>query len=179
MSERDDETLARMVHELRAPVRIDPVLDGRVMAEIAAAPPGERRPFRAAWRWLVTPRRIMLSPLQGLALAAGLAALLLTSTWERASSRRTPAPDRFQFLLVAPGVTSVALVGDFNDWDSTRTPMRAAQRDVWTAVVPLAPGRYRYAFLVNGSRWLADPTAPRAPDDEFGAPSSVVTVGGS
>jgi len=45
--------------------------------------------------------------------------------------------------------------------------------------VPLAPGRYRYAFLVDGSRWLADPAAPRARDDEFGTPSSVVTVGGS
>jgi len=32
---------------------------------------------------------------------------------------------------------------------------------------------------VDGSRWLADPAAPAARDDEFGTPSSVVTVGGS
>jgi hypothetical protein len=50
---------------------------------------------------------------------------------------------------------------------------------VWTTVVPLAPGRYRYAFLADGSRWLADPAAPLARDDEFGPPSSVVTVEGS
>jgi hypothetical protein len=50
---------------------------------------------------------------------------------------------------------------------------------VWTAVVPLTAGRYRYAFLVDGVSWLADPAAPAARDDEFGAPSSVVTVGGS
>jgi 1,4-alpha-glucan branching enzyme len=48
---------------------------------------------------------------------------------------------------------------------------------LWTVTVPLTPGRYRYAFLVNGSRWLADPAAPRAQDD-FDTPSSVVTVGG-
>ncbi|OLD94921.1 MAG: hypothetical protein AUG79_07280 [Gemmatimonadetes bacterium 13_1_20CM_4_69_16] len=87
----------------------------------------------------------------------------------------------FQFVVVAPRAARVALVGDFNDWDAARTPMRPSQRGgpVWTAVVPLSPGRYRYAFLVDGSRWLADPAAPAARDDEFGTPSSVVTVGGS
>jgi 1,4-alpha-glucan branching enzyme len=112
-----------------------------------------------------------------LVLAAGLVALLLAHPWERGSPAR--AQERFQFLLVARGAASVALVGDFNDWDPARTPMRAAHQGVWTTVVPLTPGRYRYAFLVNGSQWLADPTAPRALDDEFGTPSSVVTVGGS
>jgi len=69
-------------------------------------------------------------------------------------------------------------VGDFNDWDPKRSPMRTAQ-GVWATVVNLAPGRYRYAFLVNGVEWRADPGAPSAKDDEFGTPSSVVTVGGS
>src|SRR6266542_6461315 len=90
------------------------------------------------------------------------------------------APREFQFVLVAPRAATVSLVGDFNDWDTARTPMRALRADgtVWTVVVPLSPGRYRYAFLVNGAQWLADPAAPAARDDEFGAPSSVVTVGG-
>jgi 1,4-alpha-glucan branching enzyme len=83
-----------------------------------------------------------------------------------------------QFVVVAPGAGSVALVGDFNDWDSTATPMHATRNGgLWSITLPLAPGRYRYAFLVNGSRWLPDPAAPRAQDD-FDAPSSVVTVGG-
>jgi len=72
---------------------------------------------------------------------------------------------------------SVALVGDFNDWDPARSPMQTAH-GVWATVVQLAPGRYRYAFLVNGVEWRADPSAPAAKDDEFGTPSSVVTVGG-
>ena len=82
--------------------------------------------------------------------------------------------------MVAPLAARVSLVGDFNDWDAARTPMRRIREGaVWTAVVPLSPGRYRYAFLVDGSRWLADPTAPAVRDDEFGTPSSVVTVGSS
>jgi 1,4-alpha-glucan branching enzyme len=57
--------------------------------------------------------------------------------------------------------------------------MRSANNaGVWATVVQLAPGRYRYAYLVNGVEWRADPAAPTAIDDEFGAPSSVVTVGG-
>src|SRR2546425_12770616 len=91
-------------------------------------------------------------------------------------SREAPpaetAARAFQFVVVAPRAARVALVGDFNDWDAARTPMRPSQRGgpVWTAVLPLPPGRYRYAFLVDGSRWLADPTAPAARDDEFGPP---------
>ncbi len=94
---------------------------------------------------------------------------------------RTPLDrsDAQQFVLVAPRATSVSLVGDFNDWDPARTPMHAARGGVWATIVPLAPGRYRYAFLVNGAEWHADPGAPTVADDEFGTPSSVVTVGGS
>jgi len=44
--------------------------------------------------------------------------------------------------------------------------------------VPLAPGRYGYAFVLDGRRFVADPAAPRALGDDFGAPTSVVTVGG-
>src|SRR5258705_383919 len=132
-----------------------------------------------AWRWLRTPHQLTLTPLGGLAVAAALAVVVLVSRMDS----RSPAPPQtesraFQFMLVAPRATHISLVGDFNDWDATRTPMRrAGSEPVWTAVVPLAPGRYHYAFLVDGSRWLADPSAPAARDEDYGAPSSVVTVG--
>jgi len=41
--------------------------------------------------------------------------------------------------------------------------------------VPLRPGRHRYTFIVDGTRWHRDPAAPRALDD-FGAPTSVITI---
>ncbi len=85
-----------------------------------------------------------------------------------------------QFVLVAPRASAVALVGDFNDWSTSATPMRAAAGDgLWTVTVPLAPGRYRYGFLLDGAEWVRDPAAPPALDDDFGRPSSVVTVRGS
>jgi 1,4-alpha-glucan branching enzyme len=71
----------------------------------------------------------------------------------------------------------VALVGDFNDWDTGATQLRTtASGGLWTVEVPLAPGRHRYAFVVDGEEWRPDPAAPRAPGADFGTPSSVVTV---
>ncbi|HEY3279947.1 MAG TPA: isoamylase early set domain-containing protein [Gemmatimonadales bacterium] len=154
----------RIVAHLRAPVHIDPAFGERVMAEIATLPTPTRARPAAAWR--------RLAPLAALAVAASVLLLIARP----ASSTR-----KLQFVLVAPQAATVSLVGDFNDWDAARTPMRPLRADgaVWSAVVPLAPGRYHYAFLVNGSRWLPDPAAPRASDDGFGTPSSVVTVSGT
>jgi hypothetical protein len=161
MFEREDETVERMIEQLRRPVAIDPGLDARVMREIAQAPHQKRR-VRPVW------------PL--LAVAAVLATLLIARPWSR---NATSQADALQFVLVAPQAASVALVGDFNDWDPARSPMQTAHGGgVWATVVRLAPGRYRYAFLVNGVEWRADPSAPAAKDDEFGTPSSIVTVGG-
>jgi len=82
-------------------------------------------------------------------------------------------------MLVAPEASVVTLVGDFNDWSADATPMRTeASGGLWTVTVPLEPGRYRYAFLVDGDIWTPDPGAPQAVDDDFGRPNSVLTIGG-
>jgi hypothetical protein len=178
----------RVVSYVKRPVRIDAALDRRVMEEIASiAPPRGARGLLTAW---LTGRRIAVSPLGALAAAAGLAAIVFVVS----SRPRTALPGgagssatgegvarQYSFVVRAPRATRVSLVGDFNDWDAARTPMQrlGTESAVWTTAVPLAPGRYRYAFLADGSRWLADPAAPLARDEEFGPPSSVLTVGGS
>lgn len=153
-----------------------------------------------AWRWLRRTRTVRLSPLGGLlgagALAAAAALLLAvqgggapaapdgpTLAAGDAPTAASPAAvvdtvQVVQFLIVAPaGARTVALVGDFNDWDVGATPLRAAGAGgLWTVEVPLAAGRHRYAFVVDDATWLADPSAPRAAGSDFGTPSSVVTV---
>lgn len=158
MFEHEDDVVERVIQELRQPVGVDPALDARVMVAIAASSPSQR----GVWPWLA-------------AAAAVLVALGLWQPWSRGS--KAESSNTFQFVLVAPQASSVSLVGDFNDWDPARAPMRVAQ-GVWATAIRLTPGRYRYAFLVNGAEWRADPGAPSARDDEFGTPSSVVTVGG-
>ena len=176
MFEHEAELFEQVVEHLKRPVHVDPALDGRVMAQIAAEPVRRPGTAAAAWHWLVTPRRFSLPPLAGLSAAAALAAFLVMRGPAAPAGRSTA----FQFVLIAPQASSVSLVGDFNDWDPTKSPMTAArQAGLWSAVLPLEPGRYHYAFLVDGVHWRPDPTAPRAGDDEFGTPSSVVTVGGT
>ena len=182
MFEQSDDPVERATRHLRRPVRIDPALDGRIMREIASlARPHHRAGHRAAWRWLTTPRIFSLTPLQGLAAAALLVAIVIGVERSRGSAPAVhyAAPREFQFVLLAPGATHVSLVGDFNDWDARRLPMRRDGTALWTAVVPLGPGRYRYAYLVDDRHWRADPAAPSAQDEDYGTPSSVLTVAGS
>jgi Carbohydrate-binding module 48 (Isoamylase N-terminal domain) len=89
---------------------------------------------------------------------------------------RSPEPV-VRFALVAPGASRVSLVGDFNRWDAAATPMRQlGDGRLWLVEVPLPPGRHVYAFVVDGDV-TPDPAAPRAGDEDFGVPSSVVLVG--
>lgn len=161
----ENEIIERVIRQLRKPVAIDSGFDARVMRAIAA----DARP--------TSPRsRLRVLGLSALAAAAAFAALLIMHPWSRRAGVR---PDSYEFVLVAPNAASVALVGDFNDWNPARSPMRATHAGIWATVVPLVPGRYHYAFLVNGVEWRPDPAAPAALDDDFGSPSSVVTVGES
>jgi 1,4-alpha-glucan branching enzyme len=71
----------------------------------------------------------------------------------------------------------VELVGDFNEWTRGSTALRlSGAPGVWAVSVPLSPGKHEYAFIVNGTRWVADPLAVKTSDD-FGTESSVIRVG--
>ena len=189
-----DPVIDRVAAELRRPVEMGPAARARVMAAVHGA--ARARPRRRSIAgWLVRPRPVMISPLAGLAAAAGLALVFVLA--ERrgqfsepetpiaaAPAAATAADDggtaQVQFVFVAPAASTVSLVGSFNDWDGTATPLRpTAASGVWSVTVPLERGRHVYAFVVDGSQWVADPAAPQAPDDDFGAPNSVIMIGES
>ena len=80
-------------------------------------------------------------------------------------------------VFEAPQAESVSVVGDFNDWVATATPLhRFGTNGPWTATVLAMPGRHTYAFLVNGTTLVADPRAPRAKDLDYGTEASVLMV---
>jgi 1,4-alpha-glucan branching enzyme len=86
------------------------------------------------------------------------------------------APVQVQFVFEGRA-ERVSLVGDFNAWSADSTPMqRVGELDAWVATVNIVPGRHVYAFVLDGQRWVADPHAPPAPDDDFGKPGSVIMV---
>jgi hypothetical protein len=187
-----DETLDRVIDSLKEPVTIDSSLDTRVMSEIERLPAPRGQATRTSLPWLARRWTVRVSPIGGLAAAAALAAvatsaILLsrgreepaTPVAQTAAETTTARPEVTQFVLVAPGAKSVTLVGDFNDWSTSSTRLvRQAGDGVWWVNIALPPGRYRYAFIVDGDNWRSDPNAPAA-EDEFGRANSVITIGGA
>lgn len=164
--------------ELRREEPVDEAAVERIVDEIRRRRPAGRR--ARLWAWLTRPRLVPVAPLWALGGAAAvLAALVLAGAPRGGAGPADAGAQPVQFVLVAPEAARVSLAGDFNDWDRDATPLRrAGGSGVWSVVVPLRSGRYRYVFVVDGTRWVPDAAAPRGPEDEFG-PSSVVLVGGS
>jgi Carbohydrate-binding module 48 (Isoamylase N-terminal domain) len=179
-----DEVLKSAAEELRRPLRIDAALfDARVMDEVHRGVGG----FRERMARLARPRTFRVSPLIALAatlvftvaIGAGVLALRPSRVHVPSSdvTRAGAGSPLVQFGFVAPNASSVALVGDFNDWDPKATPLRAASTGgVWSVEVPIQPGRHLYAFVVDGTVWRPDPAAPQATGEDYGEPNSALTV---
>ncbi len=185
-----------LITEIVAELRRTPLPDGtaareRILAAVRRERPGR---VRSAWQWMRTPRTLRVSPAGALAVLAAAAIVIVVARTAvpRGSgpavtaSAAAPQPNGVaeasavvQFVLVAPHAARVSVVGDFNGWDASATPLHERERagGVWTAEVPLSAGRHEYAFVVDGGTWTPDPSAPRSADDDFGAPNSVVIVG--
>ncbi len=172
-------TLELMVQELQHPVRLDESFDRRVMVRVRRLY-AERR-HRGIVGWLGAAVNITRRPALAAPLAAGVGAVISVGML-RGHSRPVPANQEIpvQFVLVAPDARSVAVVGDFNNWGLGDTALVAVNHNgVWSVSASVRTGVHRYAFLVNGKQWVADPTAPRASGDDFGQPSSALVVEGS
>lgn len=108
-------------------------------------------------------------------LAAGFVALFSACAVRPPETVVTPRGVRF--AMPAPKAGSVAVAGSFNGWDAGAHVLAGPdEHGVWTVTLPLPPGRYEYLFVINGTEWAADPSAP-AVDDGFGGRNSVIVVG--
>ena len=168
-------TLEMIVQELQHPVRLDESFERRVMVRVRRLH-AERR----SRGWVAIASRITHRPGWAAALAASVVAVV---TIGLIKSRPDAAPDHgvgtapVQFVLVAPNAHSVAVVGDFNNWGLNDSALVATNHEgVWSVTAPVPAGVHRYAFVVNGKQWVADPSAPRSTDDDFGMPSSALVV---
>ena len=207
MSEPDDPRwLAEISPELRKEVAVRPAWRARLLEEIAhtrqpiADDDYDDRDLIDVESSRVRERRIVIRPWTAAAAAVafavlGASATLATLAWRGgvASSPNTIAQDRtgttvipvantdrevVRFELTAPKASRVVLVGSFNEWNPVATPLTRDASGKWMVAVQLPRGRHVYAFVVDGDV-TADPDAPRAADDDFGSPNSVVLVGQS
>ncbi len=143
----------------------------RILAAVRSAPP----PSRMLWRRLPLAARLIGTA----GLAASLVALALGMRWWQLHRGASSAGHDVQFVFVAPTASNVAIVGDFNGWDASATPMRrGGPADPWVATVTVPRERrmFTYAFIVDGTHWMADPNAPLASTDDFGSATSVLVL---
>jgi hypothetical protein len=153
----------------------------RVMAEVrlGAAAAHRDNVARRMVRWLGQPVTVRLRPVWTLALAAGLAAVLLVPWGLNSGPTPGVAQGIANFVGHFPGARSVEVVGSFNDW--SRGMLHLSDNDgdgIWHAEAVLPAGQHEYMFVVDGERWVPDPLAGRYVDDGFGAgqQNSVVIV---
>ena len=142
--------------------------------------------------WLWNPRPIQLRPAWGMVAAAFMGLALwgnlplaphTDSGFLATNSDSIPqaatgavATERVfvQFRLDVGEATAVKLAGSFTGWEAEYALHETAP-GVWSILVPLEPGVHDYAFIIDGERWMSDPTAPTV-DDGFGGVNSRLSV---
>jgi 1,4-alpha-glucan branching enzyme len=92
----------------------------------------------------------------------------------RFSPKTTVKP--VNFICTDSAAKRVTLIGDFNDWHPTATPMKRQPDGCWRAQVPLSPGHHHYQFLVDGKPTL-DPRAQGVARNEKDEKVSLIAVG--
>ena len=144
----------------------DPLL-AAVSRELRTAPGPALRSVARALDALSRERRR-----RWLAASAAAAVVLLGIALDLRIRARATLP--VEFSVRSPASHAVTVVGDFNDWNRAAAPLTRHDGE-WTVTLKLRPGRYRYAFLLDGSHWTADHRSPSA-DNDFDIPTSVITV---
>lgn len=70
---------------------------------------------------------------------------------------------------------SVAVVGDFNDWDQTAAPMKQLKSGVWKTTIDLQKDdSYQFRYVVDGDSWINDGDADSYVTNDTGDENCVV-----
>ncbi len=77
-----------------------------------------------------------------------------------------------------PQAKMVQVAGDFNNWVNEAMDMSGGNTGHWMKYVSLAPGRYRYKFIVDGE-WTVDWQNQITEPNPYGGIDSVIVIGKS
>lgn len=75
-------------------------------------------------------------------------------------------------------VETIFVVGDFNQWDPTATPLSYKKgKKAYTAVVELEPNQsYQFRYLINGAFYCNDWVADGYEPNPFGSDNCIVNT---
>ena len=69
------------------------------------------------------------------------------------------------------------VVGDFNHWEPSATPMKKLKDGSFTATITLTKNNeYQFRYLLDGERWENDLNADKYVSNEYGSENSVVVI---
>lgn len=117
--------------------------------------------------------RPWLSPLAGFATAMALVAGLFFL-------RPTPVPSQeelHRFVIYRPNADQAEIVGTFTDWSPVALE-KIGNSGYWAITLKLPAGEYRYSYLVEDGRQIADPTVLTREQDDFGGENSIIKIAG-
>ena len=81
----------------------------------------------------------------------------------------------YKFLYYSPGSRSIALTGDFIDWDEEGIPMVRDEYGTWSTLYSLPPGEHRYKFIIDGEA-VPDPDIDEKVSDGMGGWATPLVV---
>ena len=79
---------------------------------------------------------------------------------------------------LANSAKSIHLVGEFNEWNATKNPLKKTSRGYFSTTIDLDKGKeYQFRYLVDKCNWINDPKADRyVYNDYANCENSVVAV---
>ena len=84
---------------------------------------------------------------------------------------------RLMFVFHDDTAHDVSVAGNFNGWSHVATPLKRNESGLWFGEIAVpAAGRFEYKFIVNGRRWLEDPSNGMKAPDNYGGLNSVVVI---
>jgi chromosome partitioning protein len=100
---------------------------------------------------------------------------MLKEQMDKKIREELPKLSEIMFSLSAPEAADVYIAGEFNNWKTDDDSRMVKEDNVWTKRVNLAPGAYRYRFVMDGN-WVEDPGNPRKEKNPFGQLDSLLEI---
>ena len=72
---------------------------------------------------------------------------------------------------------TVTIVGDFNNWNRSETPLKKLKSGDFSVSINLATGKdYQYRYLIDNNKWINDWNADSYIATEYDSENSVVSL---
>jgi 1,4-alpha-glucan branching enzyme len=79
---------------------------------------------------------------------------------------------------LADTARTIHLVGEFNEWNANRNPLKKSTQGYFSTTIDLSKGKeYQFRYLIDNSNWINDPRADKYVFNDYAnCENSVVAV---